>query len=106
MRLQHSYTNPPSCPSPQFASDGGKLYPAVKECIETTDMLSKSAMVAAKGREKGMKVFHAPISFKEDASDNPNQGVGILAGCAGDKLFTEGTRKLGVGFGLGRLQSP
>ena len=54
-------------------------------------MLSKSAMVAAKGHEKGMKVFHAPISFKEDASDNPNKNLGILAGCNNDKLFTEGT---------------
>merc|ERR1712100_718394 len=39
----------------------------------------------------GVKIFHAPISFKEDASDNPNKALGILAGCAGDKLFTEGT---------------
>ena len=32
-----------------------------------------------------------PITFAEDASDNPNKGVGILAGCAGDKLFTVDT---------------
>ena len=38
-----------------------------------------------------MKVFHAPISFAADASDNPNKGVGILAGCAADGLFTEGS---------------
>ena len=69
-------------------------------------MLEKSAKVVAAARAKGITVIHAPIMFKEDASDNPNKGVGILAGCAGDKLFTEGTRKLGVGFGLGRLQSP
>ena len=32
-----------------------------------------------------------PITFAPDASDNPNKGVGILAGCAGDKLFTVDT---------------
>ena len=36
-------------------------------------------------------MFHEGISFAEDASDNPNKGLGILAGCAGDKLFTAGT---------------
>ena len=35
--------------------------------------------------------MHVPIMFKEDASDNPNKNLGILAGCAGGKLFTEGT---------------
>merc|ERR1712183_623727 len=47
--------------------------------------------VADAMRGKGGKVMHAAIMFKEDASDNPNKGLGILAGCAGDKLFTEGS---------------
>jgi len=42
-------------------------------------------------RSMGVKIFHAPISFKPDASDNPNRGLGILAGCAADSLFTENT---------------
>ena len=42
-------------------------------------------------RGAGGKVFHVPIMFKEDASDNPNKCLGILAGCAKDKLFTCGT---------------
>lgn len=53
-------------------------------------MLGKSTMLAEKARKAGIKVFHVPIMFKEDASDNPNKGLGILAGCAGNKLFTEG----------------
>ena len=65
-------------------------------------MLSTSADLAEAARAAGATVMHAPICFKEDASDNPNKGIGILAGCAGDKLFTEGMRKLGVGFGVGR----
>ena len=84
----------------EFTTEGGKLHEAVKGTMG--DMISTSAGVAEAARAAGATVMHAPISFKEDASDNPNKGVGILAGCAGDKLFTEGTRKLGVGFELGR----
>ena len=58
--------------------------------MKETGMLEKSAKVAAAARAKGIQVIHAPIMFKEDASDNPNKCLGILAGCAKDKLFTEG----------------
>ena len=84
----------------EFTTEGGKLHEAVKGTMG--DMISTSAGVAEAARAAGATVMHAPISFKEDASDNPNKGIGILAGCAGDKLFTEGTRKLGVGLGSGR----
>merc|ERR1719450_1266907 len=75
----------------EFTTDGGKLYPAVKGCMESTGMLAKAATTADAVRGAGGKVFHAPIMFKADASDNPNKGLGILAGCAKDSLFTEGT---------------
>ena len=32
-----------------------------------------------------------PARFAEDASDNPNKGLGILNGCAEGQLFTTGT---------------
>merc|ERR1711908_254019 len=54
-------------------------------------MLDKAVGVAAACRTAWVKVMHTGIMFKEDATDNPNKGLGILAGCAGDKLFTEGT---------------
>jgi len=73
----------------EFATEGGKLHDAVKGTMG--DMLDKSAAVAEKARKAGATVMHAPIMFKEDASDNPNKALGILAGCANDKLFTEGT---------------
>merc|ERR1719238_2502488 len=59
--------------------------------MESTDMLAKSAALAQTVRAAGGKVFHVPIQFKADASDNPNKGLGILAGCAKDSLFTEKT---------------
>merc|ERR1711975_65782 len=62
-----------------------------KDVMESTSMLAKSAALATKAREAGVKIFHAPISFAADASDNPNKGLGILAGCAKDSLFTADT---------------
>merc|ERR550514_1296592 len=59
--------------------------------MDTTDMLAKAAATASTVRTAGGKVFHAPIMFKADASDNPNKMLGILAGCAKDSLFTEST---------------
>ncbi|KAH8060165.1 isochorismatase-like protein [Aureococcus anophagefferens] len=44
----------------EFTTEGGKLHDAVKD------------------------------SMAADGSDNPNKGLGILAGCAADKLFTAG----------------
>jgi len=75
----------------EFTTEGGKLYPAVKGVIESTGMLAKTAATVKAVRAAGGLVVHAPIMFKADASDNPNKGLGILAGCAKDALFTEGT---------------
>merc|ERR1711869_34574 len=59
--------------------------------MESTGMLAKAASTAAAVRAAGGTVVHIPIQFKADASDNPNKALGILAGCAKDSLFTEGT---------------
>lgn len=75
----------------EFTTEGGKLHDAVKESMAASGMLAKSAAVAAAARAKGVTVIHAPISFAADGSDNPNKGLGILAGCAADSLFTAGT---------------
>ena len=75
----------------EFTTPGGKLHDAVAPCMAETNMLAKSAALMNEARAKGCKIFHAPISFKADASDNPNKGLGILAGCAADSLFTENT---------------
>merc|ERR1719333_908087 len=75
----------------EFTTEGGKLHGGVKEVMAETDMLAKSAALAQTVRAAGGKVFHVPIQFKADASDNPNKSLGILAGCAKDSLFTEKT---------------
>ena len=75
----------------EFTTEGGKLNPAVKPVMDSTGMMDKTVDVCAAARAAGAKVFCEAITFAEDASDNPNKGLGILAGCAGDKLFTAGT---------------
>jgi len=75
----------------EFTTDGGKLHAAVKPVMAANDMLNKSVRVADNVRSAGGKVFHVPISFADGAADNPNKGLGILAGCAKDSLFTSGS---------------
>jgi len=75
----------------EFATEGGKLNGAVASVMASTGMLDKTVDICAAARSAGAKVFHEAITFAEDASDNPNKGLGILAGCASDKLFTAGT---------------
>jgi nicotinamidase-related amidase len=75
----------------EFTTEGGKLHGKVKEIMESNAMLEKSIALAKVVRGAGGKVLHAPITFAKDGSDNPNKGLGILAGCAKDELFTSGT---------------
>lgn len=75
----------------EFTTEGGKLHGAVKPVMEATDMLAKTVATAEAVRAAGGVVLHTPIMFRADASDNPNKALGILAGCANDSLFTEGT---------------
>jgi len=72
----------------EFTTEGGKLHGSVKEVMESSGMLDKSAAVAKAVRGAGGKVLHVPITFAKDGSD---KGLGILAGCAKDELFTKDT---------------
>ena len=67
------------------------MYDAVKDSMAATGTVENAANVAKVAREKGCVVMHAPISFLEDGSDNPNKNLGILKGCAEGGLFVEGT---------------
>ena len=53
---------------------------------------SASQSLADSVRAAGGKVLHVPITFAEDASDNPNKGNGILAGARGRCVGTPGCR--------------
>lgn len=75
----------------EFTTEGGKLFGKCRANIESTDMLNNTKNLADQLRTLGVKVFHAPISFAPNGSDNPNKHLGILAGCEYDKLFIRGT---------------
>lgn len=75
----------------EFATEGGKLHGQVKEVMELTGMLAKTVDLVRQMRHLGVTIFHAPISFSRDGSDNPNPKLGILAGCDHDSLFTRDT---------------
>jgi nicotinamidase-related amidase len=75
----------------EFVSEGGKLHAGVKAVMEETGMLKKAAALVEHARGKGVKIFHTPITFKPDMSDNPNKNLGILKGCADGSCFVEGT---------------
>jgi len=75
----------------EFAMEGGKLHDGVKGVMASTGMLNNSVRAAKAVREAGGKVMHIAITFDDDASDNPNKGLGILKGCADGKLFVRGT---------------
>merc|ERR1712151_1007246 len=75
----------------EFTTEGGKLHDAVKDVMRDTNMLQNTEKLCAEARAKGAKIFHAPITFKKDMSDNPNKRLGILKGCADGALFVENT---------------
>lgn len=75
----------------EFTSEGGKLHDGVKPVMDETDMLQNSVALCDAARARGCKIFHTPIMFREDMSDNPNRRQGILKGCADGGLFVEGT---------------
>ena len=59
--------------------------------MEANGMLLKTSKLVKEMRKAGVKIFHAPISFNTDGSDNPNIKLGILAGCHNDQLFLKGS---------------
>jgi len=75
----------------EFTTEGGKLHGQVREVMALNNMLGKASVLAHEVRKLGVKVFHAPITFAGDGSDNPNKHLGILAGCDFDKLFERGS---------------
>jgi nicotinamidase-related amidase len=75
----------------EFCSPGGKLYDAVKECLDKTDMLQRSIQTAQTARSSGCTVIHCPISFKTGHKEISDTPYGILAGVKNGEAFTAGT---------------
>ena len=71
----------------EFASEGGKLHEAVKPVMELSSMLANSCHVMNAARDKGAKIFHAPIKFS-DSYQEVNGRYGILANVKNGACFT------------------
>ena len=48
-----------------FTSDGGALHGAVKDSMESTDMIANTQTAVAAARAAGATIIHAPIQFAE-----------------------------------------
>jgi nicotinamidase-related amidase len=47
-----------------FATEGGKLHEPIKECMESTSMLSISKKMMDFARGAGLTIIHVPINFE------------------------------------------
>jgi nicotinamidase-related amidase len=75
----------------EFCSPGGKLYDAVKECLEETNMLATSIRTLQRARAMGSTIIHCPISFEEGHAEISKTPYGILSGVKEGAAFTAGT---------------
>jgi len=73
-----------------FTSPGGKLYDAVKDCMEKTNMLENSQKLVSAARDAGCKIIHLPISFDEGHNEIGANPYGVLAGVKEGKAFQAG----------------
>lgn len=74
----------------EFTTDGGKLHDAVKECMESNNMLENSSALMSDLRTKGCLVMHVPIMFEEGHREI-GASAGILSGIQEGASFTKGT---------------
>lgn len=74
----------------EFATEGGALYDAVKDCMDKTGTLENSRKVVDAARSAGCTIIHAPIMFDEGHKEISDNAYGILAGVKGGELFKSG----------------
>jgi nicotinamidase-related amidase len=75
----------------EFCSPGGKFYDAVKECLDTTNMLQTSIETIKEARALGCTIIHCPISFESGHGEISKSPYGILAGVKQNEAFVSNT---------------
>jgi len=74
-----------------FTTEGGALHNGVKDVMESTGMLAKTAQTAAKARAAGVTVMYAPITFAKGYVEITAHPYGILKGVVDGNAFVRGT---------------
>lgn len=72
----------------EFTTPCGKLHDAVKPCMDQSSMLANSQELLTKARQKGVKIFHAAISFTENYREILSP-YGILGNVKGGNCFVK-----------------
>jgi len=74
-----------------FTSEGGSLHGAVKDVMESSNMLENAQDTVAKAREMGATIIHAPITFDEGYPELGDSPYGILKGVVDSSSFRKGS---------------
>ena len=74
-----------------FTSDGGTLHGAVKQVMESTNMLANTVETVKKARELGITIIYEPITFTDDYHELTAEPYGILKGVVDSKSFRKGS---------------
>lgn len=70
-----------------FTTEGGKLFEAVKPVMDATNMLQNTISLVENARLKGIKIFHAPITFSDDYRELAAESYGILGNVKAGSCF-------------------
>jgi nicotinamidase-related amidase len=74
-----------------FTTENGVLHAAVKETMDSTDMLKNTRDVVDAARAAGATIVHAPIQFAAGYHEITSHPYGILKGVVDTNAFVKGT---------------
>lgn len=74
-----------------FLSQGGKLYAAVSEIVDSNNLIENTNNIIKTAREKGMKIIHVPILFSKDHVEAGANPFGILKIVKDNDAFLKGS---------------
>lgn len=74
-----------------FTTPGGVFHDAVKDVMQSSDMLANTANTIAQARKLGVKIIHMPIQFAEGYPELTTRSYGILKGVSDGNAFLAGT---------------
>jgi len=74
----------------EFTTEGGKLFGAVKECMDATGTLQNSKRASDAFRDAGCTIVHCPISFEKGHKEISANAYGILKGVKDGEAFLNG----------------